>query len=50
MTKVPLVLMIEGQILLAEHLLRLFDLHVSLKRKFSDSFWERHENVEIFGK
>jgi len=38
MEKVPLVLMAEDQVLLEEHLLRLLDLHVSLKKKFSDSF------------
>lgn len=45
--KVPLVVMIENEVLLEKHLLRLLDLHVSLKRTPSDSFWKGHENLKI---
>lgn len=46
MAKVPLNLMIENEVLLEEQLLRLLDLHVSLKRT-PDSFWKGHENLKI---
>lgn len=46
MAKVPLNLMIENEVLLEEQLLRLLDLHVSLKRT-PDSFWKGHENIKI---
>lgn len=47
MAKVPLLLMMENEVLLEEHLLRLLDLHVSLTRIPSDLFWKGHENLKI---
>lgn len=45
--KVPLILLIENEVLLEEHLPRVLQFHVSLKRIFSDSFWKGHENLTI---
>lgn len=47
MAKIPLILMVENEILLEEHLLRLLHLHVSLRRTPSDLFWKGHENLKI---
>lgn len=47
MAKVPLLLMMENEVLLEEHLLRLLDLHVSLMRIPSELFWKGYENLKI---
>lgn len=47
MATVPLILMIENEILLEEHPLRPLHLHVSLKGIPSDLFWKGHENLKI---